>query len=52
MKPIKPKISEIRALGPFSSRVTLEPLERGFWPHLGEFPASCDDILHSRLCPH
>lgn len=35
MKPIKPKISEIRALGPFSSRVTLEPLERGFGHTLG-----------------
>lgn len=32
---LKPSISDIRALGPFSSRVTVEPLERGFGHTLG-----------------
>lgn len=32
---LKPTISETRALGPLSSRVTVEPLERGFGHTLG-----------------
>ena len=35
MKPITPKITDIRAKGPFHSRVTMEPLERGFGHTLG-----------------
>ena len=32
---LKPSITDIRALGPFASRVTVEPLERGFGHTLG-----------------
>lgn len=32
---LKPSIAEVRALGPYASRVTVEPLERGFGHTLG-----------------
>lgn len=35
VSPPEPSISEIRSLGPFTSRVTIEPLERGFGHTLG-----------------